>query len=103
MAVPIIPDAGLVTFGTTDSVFGSYTATGTVTSATVTLAPGWWGVLTGAHNTAQYVVNSGTTTVTAVAASGFGHVYSDGNSAIIVNDSTGGTAAHYFQILGGGP
>lgn len=102
MGVPIVPGVS-ATFGSEASVFGSYTATGTVTSATLTLAPGWWGVLTGAHNTAQYVPSGGTTTVTAVAASGFGHIYSDGYTAQIVNDSTGGTAAHYFQLLGGGP
>lgn len=99
--IPIVPSAGLVNWGTTDSIYGSYTATGTVTGATVTLGPGWWAVFTGAHNTVQGVVTSGTTTATFVGASSSGIVPSDGNSTIIVNDSTGGTAAHYAQLLGG--
>lgn len=103
MAIPIWPSIGLVAWGNVDSPWGSYTATGTVTGATLTLAAGWWAVFTGAHNTCQGVVSSGTTTATMVAASGAGIVFSDGASTIIVNDSTGGTAAHYAQILGGGP
>ena len=74
MAIPIWPSVGLQTWGNTESPWGTYTATGTVTSASVTLAAGWWEVFTGAHNLVLGIVNSGTTTVTMVPVSGAGVV-----------------------------
>lgn len=103
MGVPIWPAAGLFAWGYQGAPWSSYKATGTVTGATVTLDAGWWMVVNGAHNTCQGVVSSGTTTATFIAASKAGLVFSDGNSTIIVNDSTGGTAASYAKIHGVGP
>lgn len=101
MGIPIWPTSP-GNWGGSTSPMGSYSATGTVTGAVVTLGVGWWKVWTGAHNTVTEVAVSGTTTVTSIPASSQGVVFSDG-TATIVNDSTGGTAAHYAQILGGGP
>ena len=101
MGIPIWPSAGLVAFGTENSPWGTYFTTGTVTSAVVTLAAGWWWVLTGAHNVVTFKPDA-TNAVTVLAVSSRGIVFSDGNMQI-VNDGTGGTAANYAQILGGGP
>lgn len=103
MGIAIWPSEGAIGWGTQGSPFGSYTATGTVTGAAVTLGAGWWAVFTGAHNTVIGNYNPGTSTATFIAASGNGIVFSDGATVVILNDSTGGTAAHYAQILGGGP
>ena len=99
MSIPIWPTSP-GNWGGGTSPFGSYSATGTTLSTTVTLGTGWWFVINGAHNTVQVVPVSGTTTATAVAASAAGFVFSDGATTLIVNDGTGGTAAHYAQILG---
>jgi len=101
MGIPIWPSAGVVAWGSENSPYGTYFTTGTVTSAAVTLAAGWWWVLTGAHNTVQAKPDA-TNAVTILAVSSRGNVFSDGTFTI-VNDSTGGTAANYAQILGGGP
>lgn len=93
--IPSVPG----NWGGEASPYGSYTTTGTVTGAAVTLSPpGWYWIKTGAHNTVQSTAVSGTTTVTLLPASTTGTVYSDGTSTI-VNDSTGGTAANYAKIL----
>lgn len=86
-------------WGGETSPYGSYLATGTVTGATVTLGAGWWFVTTGAHNTVVHSYNPGTASVTAIAASGAAMVFADGSNTVIINDSTGGTAAHYAKLL----
>jgi hypothetical protein len=87
------------TWGSEASPWGSYTATGTVTAGAVTLGAGWWFVICGAHNTVQQIYNPGTASASAIAASGAGMVFSDGTNTVILNDSTGGTAAHYAKLL----
>lgn len=103
MGVPIVPSAGAVAWGSEASIWGAPLTSGTVTSAVVTLAPGWWLVKTGAHNTVVGVASAGTTTFTFGAASTTTIVPSDGATTLIINDGTGGTAANYAQLLGGMP
>lgn len=99
MVVPMFPSPP-GNWGGETSPWGSYSATGTVTSAAVTLgAVGWYQVVTGAHNTVQAIPVVGTTTITLCPASSSEFIYSDG-AVLIINDGTGGTAAHYAQLLG---
>lgn len=86
-------------WGEESSPYGSYTATGTVTGAAVTLGAGWWFVATGAHNNVIHSYNPGTASVTAIGTSSAGMVFSDGVNTTITNDTTGGTAAHYAKLL----
>lgn len=89
------------TYGNVDSVFESelHSVT-TASSATVLSPPGFYFVVTGAHNTVQYTPDAGTTFRTLVGTSSGGMVFSDGKTTQITNDSTGGTSAFYTQIRG---
>ena len=99
MAIAIQTGAQL-SFGDSGCPFGARTATVTTLSVSTVIPVGWWLCETAAHTTVEASYDGGTTYVTVVAASGAGFVYSDGYNVQFTNDSTGGTAGHYSQVLG---
>lgn len=97
--LPIFPTTQ-VAFGSESSVFGLENTASSATSRTITLGVGWWMVQTGAHNTAFYTPDSGTTKRTLIPVSAGGVVWSDGNNVGLVSDATGDSLTRYTQILG---
>lgn len=88
-------------FGSSTSPVGTeQSSTTTATASLVLSPPGFYMVQTGAHNTVRYSPDSGNTRRQLIGTGAGGVVWSDGQNVDIYNDATGGTVAHYAQILG---
>ncbi len=105
MTVAIWPSGSQVAVGypgAGTNPIGARTATATTANASLTLPAGWFYIVTGAHNTVT-LTYAASTIDTILPVSSAGLIFSDGQNFAILNDGTGGTAAHYYQLAGGGP
>ena len=100
MPLNIFPNTS-ATYGTESSPFSTAQfSTTTGNSATVLSPPGFYFVVTAAHNTVQFTPDMGATTTNIIGTSSTGMVWSDGLTVQIKNDATGTTSARYYSILG---
>ncbi len=102
--LPIFPPSPGA-FGAETSPYTSVAATSTSEGTVTTLPVGWFSGLNGAHNTLQVALGttaiSTSNTTLAAASAVWGPIFSDGQNFSIVNDTTGGTATHYWGFRGG--
>jgi hypothetical protein len=85
--------------GSYGSPFGPVNSVTLAANGSFVLPVGDWVVSTGAQDSVEFEISSGTT-LTALAASSVGRVASDGQNVNIKATSTGGTVTQYIQILG---